>query len=80
MKNVEVASIERIRCMCGRDDRICDHCGHPFEAAHMHNALPPTATEGNVVYLCPKCGNPSLSNTSDSKDVAKARYERGLIK
>lgn len=77
---VTVGGISRMACMCGRDDRICRHCGHPFEAGHMHDDIPPAATEGRVVYHCPKCGNPHLGGTADPRDVAKARYERGLIK
>ena len=66
--------LTRMRCICGHDDRICAHCGAPFEAERPCQSTP------GVLAHCPRCGAPHHGTRASAVEVAKARAERGLIR
>lgn len=72
----KVGEIVRMTCLCGHDDRICHHCGHPFEAGH---SVCGGWGKGALAY-CPKCGCPStkadMVSAGESRD---ARRKAGLV-
>lgn len=69
----QVGLIERHKCMCGFNDRKCNHCGAPFEMPKSH-----CSNEDDIIHPCPRCGNP-FSTKVDSVESAKLRNQYGLI-
>jgi len=76
MTNIKpiISNVERIKCMCGHNDLICNHCEHPFEA------LSHCQISNEVIIYCPKCGCPHNGKSADKAEVARKRAELGLIK
>lgn len=73
-KNPVIATIERHKCMCGHNDLICNHCGHPFEAENL------CSIDKQVIIYCPKCACPHDGKPADKIEVARKRAELGLIR
>lgn len=66
----EVFKIERIKCMCGQNNRKCNHCNAPFEIdAHC---------DSMQIHNCPRCGNPFNTKTDKVED-AHLRAKFNLI-
>lgn len=68
--------------MCGFDDRICSHCGHPFQAQGSYCKSSLSQEEWDMVSChCPKCGMPStVKDRKGAAAIAEARKEKGLTR
>ncbi len=77
----DVVQVFRMPCMCWFDDRICSHCGHPFQAQgpYCRSGLEPNEWD-MVSCHCPKCGMPSTADDRKSVGViTEARKREGLV-
>lgn len=76
----QVAGLERLVTMSGPEDRLCVHCGHPFSTAESDADLRGPATEGDLLWHCPRCGQPHRGSEGLTSGRARAaRQAVGLI-